>query len=544
MAELALGAVGVIGILQLCYKCGDELVATCKAFRDADARLAESAVRVEASWVQIGHQLRLLEEIAPLLDPRHRDVQEAALETLLGKLRVANAKLSKMWKDPEPHRGMEKVETRRFKFAIARKGVEEAVADLERWRGVFDPSWYLIMTAARPEIDRQLVELTRRQTAEERRAGVPVSAARYLRKALHADRQQGSRGSVFLAPDGLEPKSIRNLPYGTASTARRADNGQSVLLDPVTCTSHPSDNAVLKDMRNFARRLQHVDPFTFGLLECKGLLKHHDTASADPGGSSLGFSFVFRLPETHSGVQSLRSRLLGGAACRHESLSDRFDLARQVVRAVGYVHTYGFVHKNLRPENILVLTRGANTAPGETPTGQMTPAEVAVLVGFDILRDADGKTHRLGDDNWERNLYRHPSRQGTTPQVDYEMRHDIYSVGVCLLEIGLWTTFVDEGAAADGSRAGALSGLLGYDRGAELFRSPDDVKLRLLRLARGPLRAAVGTRYAEVVETCLTCLDADNTDFGDEDEFRDEDGVAVGVRYIEKVIGKLEEIVV
>lgn len=40
--------------------------------------------------------------------------------------------------------------------------------------------------------------------------------------------------------------------------------------------------------------------------------------------------------------------------------------------------------------------------------------------------------------------------------------------------------------------------------------------------------------YTSVVLSCLTCLDRDNHAFGDESEFIDEDGVLVGVRYIEK----------
>jgi hypothetical protein len=47
----------------------------------------------------------------------------------------------------------------------------------------------------------------------------------------------------------------------------------------------------------------------------------------------------------------------------------------------------------------------------------------------------------------------------------------------------------------------------------------------------------MGTKYAQVVETCLNCLDPDNTDFGDEREFQDADGILVGVRYVEKVSG-------
>ena len=45
----------------------------------------------------------------------------------------------------------------------------------------------------------------------------------------------------------------------------------------------------------------------------------------------------------------------------------------------------------------------------------------------------------------------------------------------------------------------------------------------------------MGDRYAEIVVTCLTCLDKSNTDFGDDSEFEDAEDVLIGVRYIEKV---------
>lgn len=72
-------------------------------------------------------------------------------------------------------------------------------------------------------------------------------------------------------------------------------------------------------------------------------------------------------------------------------------------------------------------------------------------------------------------------------------------------------------------------------------------------LAQKRLPSRMGKRYADIVESCLTCLDKENPDFGDEEEFKDEDGVLVcsmcvddlkyhktelpqvGVRYIEKV---------
>lgn len=60
------------------------------------------------------------------------------------------------------------------------------------------------------------------------------------------------------------------------------------------------------------------------------------------------------------------------------------------------------------------------------------------------------------------------------------------------------------------------------------------LKDRIVNLAQQDLSKVMGTKYANVVITCLTCLDEDNPDFGDDHEFRDEGGILVDVRYIDK----------
>lgn len=54
-------------------------------------------------------------------------------------------------------------------------------------------------------------------------------------------------------------------------------------------------------------------------------------------------------------------------------------------------------------------------------------------------------------------------------------------------------------------------------------------------MAEERLPESMGKVYTNVVVSCLTCLDRGNQGFGDESEFMDEDGVLVGIRYIEKV---------
>lgn len=67
------------------------------------------------------------------------------------------------------------------------------------------------------------------------------------------------------------------------------------------------------------------------------------------------------------------------------------------------------------------------------------------------------------------------------------------------------------------------------------------IKDQLVGLAQAKLPARMGDRHTAVVETCLTCLDQGNEDFGDEQEMCDKDGILIGVRFIEKVVLKLDE---
>ena len=141
-----------------------------------------------------------------------------------------------------------------------------------------------------------------------------------------------------------------------------------------------------------------------------------------------------------------------------------------------------------------------------------------------------------GDALWEKNLYRHPRRQGLYPEEQYTMRHDIYSVGVCLLEIGLWSSFVnyseDQTSVTPGPELPISELVTAKDR----RKGAIEVKATLVEMARSRLPGLMGKMYTDVVVSCLTCLDKNNEGFGDETEFEDEDGILVGVRYIEKVI--------
>lgn len=287
------------------------------------------------------------------------------------------------------------------------------------------------------------------------------------------------------------------------------------ILDPY----EPSHYQIAKkNVRNLARRLQHDEPKTFGLLQCKGFFSEKTEAH---GVKHITFTVVFRVPQQLSTPRSLRDVLLNDPP---GSLSRRFDMARDLVKSINYVHTFGFVHKNVHPGAFLAFQSSED-------------ASLSVfLAGFDSFRKEDGRTRRLGDDSVEKGLYRHPSRQGLNPEAEYIMQHDIYSLGVCLLEIGLWRSFISYDSKGEKpmlSDAFDLPTELSQQETLRFVRT--SAAGHLLLLAREKLSSCMGDKYADVVQTCLTCLDPDNSDFGDQSEFEDEDGIQVGVRYIEKV---------
>lgn len=112
------------------------------------------------------------------------------------------------------------------------------------------------------------------------------------------------------------------------------------------------------------------------------------------------------------------------------------------------------------------------------------------------------------------------------------MQHDIYSLGVCLLEIGLWDSFVSYEANENDAIPGKP---LGVSFGDAEFSNPAMVKEHLVVLANRELPRRMGERYEEIVVNCLTCQDKDNADFGDQRDFEDAAGVIIGARYVEKV---------
>jgi serine/threonine protein kinase len=332
-----------------------------------------------------------------------------------------------------------------------------------------------------------------------------------------------------------------------------------------------SRTRVLAPVRDLARKLEKLghDNTEFGLndtglLPCLCVIKHE----CDQG-QLTQIDFVFRLPRGFGNprIRTLREVLMAGEGSF--PLDQRFVIAKQISRAVVYFHIAKFVHKNVRPETILVFDK----KPTRNEDGKRPTTTHAALVGFEKFRPDDTDSFKkFRDDLWYKDMYRHPTRQGVEPVSEPLMQHDIYSLGVCLLEIGLWAPFVHwekDNSQTMGNaftlwtklrrqklneEAPGLIKLLEKPNldnseqgieGEKVTRLDDwrkevptaaaDLKVFFVTLATEILPGLMGQKYSEIVRNCLTCLDEGNTAFGDEKDLKDDDGIIIGTRYMDKV---------
>lgn len=87
--------------------------------------------------------------------------------------------------------------------------------------------------------------------------------------------------------------------------------------------------------------------------------------------------------------------------------------------------------------------------PGRLEQWLPQDSTVAILTHWSEAKEHGEVSIRSGplENEWQIKVYRHPSQQCKHPETAYNFGHDIYALGVCLLEIGLWNPLVHPGPA-------------------------------------------------------------------------------------------------
>ena len=474
-------------------------------------------MNVESSFLKTESQLKTIRKIWDTLDQRLQDHFANLLQHLENKLRNAVSKLEKFFKTDigDSSAVIAKIDRhggsiRRLRFVFCKDSMMKMIEDLKRWQEEFDPSWYIMTLIADPIIDSSLQDTKGPDNS-------PTDQLQKIRNALYRPSASADGSSIFLKPDFLSKERELISPLSHAVLTSYND-GHKAIIDTVSYAEDTDTDLALKHVRDLARVLSTNDPSTSGLLNCRGVVKAILPPSS--GGCSLSFDFVFAVPEGLHSPTILRNILLSTVS---HPLEERFSLAKSLARSVMFVHTAGFVHKNLRPDTIIVF---------ESDHSRLRKP---YLIGFERFRPAASGTTREGDSLWEKNIYRHPRRQGLCPEDYYKMQHDIYSLGVCLLEIGLWSSFVMAGSS--GFKPAPQLNLDEALSMKDKIKGAFEIKRKMTDMAESSLPVLMGSKYANLVVSCLTCLDSDQTNrFEKKSDLEDEDGIIVGIRYIEKVL--------
>ncbi len=151
------------------------------------------------------------------------------------------------------------------------------------------------------------------------------------------------------------------------------------------------------------------------------------------------YGLVYRLPtvfqpQAPTSDEAFRtlSSLIDDSNTRTPDLDQRFRLAQTLAIALWSLHSLDWLHKSFCGHNILFLDSQPSSST-DTPS-IATP----YVIGFDTSRPdhLSEMTVASRNDN-QRDLYRHPDSLGVWRQP-YRKSFDIYSLGLVLLEIGLW----------------------------------------------------------------------------------------------------------
>ncbi|KAL8846462.1 MAG: hypothetical protein Q9221_008446 [Calogaya cf. arnoldii] len=202
---------------------------------------------------------------------------------------------------------------------------------------------------------------------------------------------------------------------------------------------------------------------------------------------------IFELPPELSGPPSTLLTALSGSSSSRPSLDARMRLARSLSETLLLLHSVNWLHKSIRSETVLLLSEARVTPPA--PRGPLS-LEDPRLSGFEYSRLDNDFTPGNPDFELHRNIYRHPKRWDQ-PNESFAKIHDIYSLGVVLLEIGLWEAIINFDSKKGGEPV------------KERYRDAVTTKDRLLRHANKRLGFYAGEKYQDLVVKCL------NGDFGD-----------------------------
>jgi len=281
-----------------------------------------------------------------------------------------------------------------------------------------------------------------------------------------------------------------------SSTPLQVDNEQFVFASRKVSQKLVSKTKDFEDIELdvsiLAAGLNCLDPAAdIRLLKVESYFYHADSGQ---------FLFVHHPPYRAMSMTTLERRISVDPFPETEApLNQRLKLAHKLAEAVLFLHSANYRHKNITSSSVVAFHKWDESG------GPSSTLDDAYLMGFELIRGAETRTTKEGaiketEDSrsiWEFDIYQHPDRQQGVGSKRYEKVYDVYSLGVVLLELGLWQPL---SKAATGLDQGNPLGWAGH----------------LSHLAAKSLKPIVGERYERLVSWCLALISDDGmkeTDF-------------------------------
>ena len=219
----------------------------------------------------------------------------------------------------------------------------------------------------------------------------------------------------------------------------------------------------------------------------------------------------------HSVLQASGRAQAGDSTFRRPSLDARFSLAYALAMAMSKFQSVGWLHQNIRSDNVVFA------AP--EPLHRFIDFSKPWLMGYGSSRSVSSSSVKIFDQNPIHNLYRHPDRWGSTPKGRFDKIHDMYSLGVVLLEISVWSPV--EHLVKRELMAKGVSGNLVQD---ELLKLSQHSKVSEL----------MGTQFSKIVRKCL---EGKTSAFGIQETSSDGAAAQLELAFHDQVVDSLKKAV-
>ncbi|TGO59531.1 hypothetical protein BOTNAR_0160g00070 [Botryotinia narcissicola] len=174
-------------------------------------------------------------------------------------------------------------------------------------------------------------------------------------------------------------------------------------------------------VKNLALLLALTKNPSFHTLRCQGYLEEE-----------ARFVFIYQWPESSisqiSGetrfAMSLTELIRDSNNFASISITDRLQVARELCKTLLAFHTAGWLHKDIRSDNVMFFRENGWSMPyvtGFSFARQDSPSEISEQPSQEPLAD----------------IYRHPHALGE-PSTSFQKHMDMYSLGLLLLELAEW----------------------------------------------------------------------------------------------------------